>query len=189
MTRPAHEQRLFELIKARSFATGDFTLASGKKSNLYFNTKPTMMVAEGSHLCARAFFDRLVAENIDYIGGLEMGAVPLAAATAAYSFTQNKPINAFFVRKKAKDYGAKQLVEGMAPGESLKGKRVAIAEDVTTTGGSALQAIEAARADGAEVDLLISILDREEGAVDLLKQHNVRLVSVFKASDFVSGID
>ena len=186
MTRPAHEQRLFEIIKARSFATGDFTLASGKKSNLYFNTKPTMMLAEGSHLCAHAFFDRLAAENIDYIGGLEMGAVPLAAATAAYSFTQGKPINAFFVRKKAKDYGAKQLVEGLAPGESLNGKHVAIAEDVTTTGGSALQAIEAARADGAQVDLLISILDREEGAVDLLTQHNVRLVSVFKASDFVS---
>ena len=186
MTRPAHEQRLFDLIKSRSFATGDFTLASGKKSNLYFNMKPTMMTAEGSHLCARAFYERLIAENIDYIGGLEMGAVPIAAATAAYSFTQGKPIQSFFVRKKAKDYGAKQLVEGLAPGESIAGKRIAIAEDVTTTGGSALQAIAAAREAGAQVDLLISILDREEGALDLLRDNGVRLTSVFSASDFVS---
>jgi orotate phosphoribosyltransferase len=186
MARPAHEQRLYELIRARSFATGDFTLASGKKSTLYVNMKPTMMTAEGSHLCARAFYERLAAENIEYVGGLEMGAVPIAAATAAYSFTQGKPIAAFFVRKKQKEYGAKQLVEGLAPGESIAGKRVAIAEDVTTTGGSALQAIAAARESGAIVDLLISILDREEGAADLLRENGVRLTSVFSASDFTA---
>ena len=98
-----------------------------------------MLDAEGAALLAELTLDALRSERIDYVGGLEMGAVPIAGAIAQLSFMQGEPIQAFFVRKKPKEHGAKLKVEGLAPGESLKGKRVVIVEDVTTTGGSAHQ--------------------------------------------------
>jgi orotate phosphoribosyltransferase len=173
------------LIAARSFARGEFKLASGKTSSLYFNLKPTMMHAEGAHLAAIALYELIAPLKPDFIGGLEMGAVPLLSGVAAESWRRGAPIGAFFVRKKAKEHGAKQLVEGLAPGESLAGKRIVMAEDVTTTGGSVLQAIEAARADGAEILAVASLLDRQEGARELLAAQGVELVSVFTAADFV----
>ena len=104
-----------------------------------------MLDAEGAALLAELTLDALAGENIDYVGGLEMGAVPLAGAIAQLSFMRGKPIQAFFVRKKPKDHGAKLSVEGLAPGELLAGKRVVIVEDVTTTGGSAVKAVDAVR--------------------------------------------
>lgn len=179
----SEEERLRELIRERSFAFGDFTLSSGKKSNVYFNLKPTMMTAEGSYLCARAFLRR--GRQAEYIGGLEMGAVPIIAAVAAIAHLEKAPISTFFVRKKAKDHGAKLLVEGLAPKESLAGKRVVIADDVTTSGQSVLKAVEAAREAGAHVDRAISLVDRREGAEALLAEHGVRLECVFSVADFM----
>ncbi len=94
--------RLFDIIRKRSFGRGDITLASGRKSDFYFNLKPTMLDAEGAALLAELTLDALQGENIDYVGGLEMGAVPLAGAIAQLSFMRGKPIQAFFVRKKPK---------------------------------------------------------------------------------------
>ena len=177
------EARLRELIRVRSFAFGDFTLSSGKKSNVYFNLKPTMMTAEGSYLCARAFLRRC--NDADYIGGLEMGAVPIIAAVAAIAHMSDARIDTFFVRKKAKEHGAKLLVEGLAPDESLLGKRVIVADDVTTSGQSVLKAVEAARQAGAKVDRAISLVDRREGAAALLSEHDIHLESVFSVADFL----
>lgn len=149
--------RLADIIRTRSFGRGDITLASGRKSNFYFNLKPTMLDAEGASLLAELTLDALISEKVDYVGGLEMGAVPIAGAIAQLSFMRGHPIQAFFVRKKPKEHGAKLTVEGLARGESLQGKRVVIVEDVTTTGGSALKAVEVVREAGGDVAFVFKI--------------------------------
>jgi orotate phosphoribosyltransferase len=180
----AGEAELRELIRARSFRRGDFTLASGRKSDLYFNLKPTMMDPRGARLCALAFLDRVIAEKVDYVGGLEMGAVPVIAALAAISDAAGAPVRTFFVRKQAKEHGTRDVVEGLAPGESLAGKRVLIADDVATSGGSIIKTVEAARGAGAVVEAALVIIDRQEGAAEALAAEGLRLISVFTGADF-----
>lgn len=124
----------------RSFQSGgEVKLASGRTSMFYFNMKPTMLNPTGAHLIASLVLDQLAQDGIeaDLIGGLEMGAIPLAAAVAAVSATSARPLSAFFVRKQAKEHGTQSLVEGLAKGTF--GGQVVIIEDVTTTGGSAIQ--------------------------------------------------
>jgi orotate phosphoribosyltransferase len=176
--------RLIALVKARSFRTGEFTLASGRKSHRYFNLKPTMMNPEGGYLCALGALATLEALKPDYVGGLEMGAVPVVSALAALSHARKAPLKTFFVRKAAKGHGAKQQLEGLADGESLQGKRVVIVEDVTTTGASALQAVEVARAAGATVEHIVTLLDREEGAKEALAAQGLELQAVLRALEF-----
>ncbi len=178
------ESELLELIRTRSFRLGKFTLSSGLESDLYFNLKPTMMDPRGAHLSAQAFLARILVEGVDYVGGLEMGAVPIIAGVATISDVQNTPVRTFFVRKEAKKHGTKDVIEGLGAQESLSGKRVLIADDVATTGGSILKAIEEARAAGAIVDVALVLVDREEGAEAFLHDHGIRLLSVFKASEF-----
>ena len=178
------EAELRELIRARSFRRGEFTLASGRKSDLYFNLKPTMMDPRGAHLSALAFLDRVHAERAEYVGGLEMGAVPVIAALAAVSDAAGAPVRTFFVRKQAKDHGTRDVIEGLAPGETLAGRRVLIADDVATTGGSIIKTIEAVRGAGAVADAALVLIDRQEGAAEALAEHGLRLISVFTGADF-----
>lgn len=177
--------RLADIIRTRSFGRGDITLASGRKSNFYFNLKPTMLDAEGASLLAELTLDALISEKVDYVGGLEMGAVPIAGAIAQLSFMRGHPIQAFFVRKKPKEHGAKLTVEGLARGESLQGKRVVIVEDVTTTGGSALKAVEVVREAGGDVAFVFTMVDREEGAAETFKEAGLAFRSLFQAAEFL----
>jgi orotate phosphoribosyltransferase len=114
-----------------------------------------------------------------------MGAVPIAGAIAQLSFLKGTPIAALFVRKQAKDHGAMLNVEGLTKGESLKGKRVVVVEDVTTTGGSAMKAVDAVRAAGGEVVCVLSMVDREEGAEAAFKAAGLRFRALFKAAEFL----
>ncbi len=168
MSKSASRARLAEIIRKRSFGRGEITLASGRKSDFYFNLKPTMLDPEGAALLAELTYEALKDDNLDYVGGLEMGAVPLAGAIAQLSWIKGHPIAAFFVRKKPKEHGARLAVEGLAKGETLQGKRIVIVEDVTTTGGSALKAVEAVRDAGGEIVLVLTMVDREEGATGRL---------------------
>src|SRR5262252_8490784 len=122
----AARARLRDIIHQRSFGYGEVKLASGRVSNFYFNLKPSMLEAEGAALLAQLTLDALAGARIDYIGGLEMGAVPIAGAVAQLSFMLGAPLQAFFVRKKPKEHGARLSVEGLMPGETLTGKRVVI---------------------------------------------------------------
>jgi orotate phosphoribosyltransferase len=193
MPAPAKRQtednrtRLAEIIRTRSFGRGKIILASGRESDFYVNLKPTMLDAEGAALLAELTLEALRGERIDYVGGLEMGAVPLAGAMAQLSFMQGRPIQAFFVRKKPKEHGAKLSVEGLAPGESLKGKRVVVIEDVTTTGGSAIKAVDAVKDAGGEVVLVFTIVDREEGATETFRNAGVAFRSLFRAAEFLKN--
>jgi orotate phosphoribosyltransferase len=188
-SRPLAETRarLQEIIRKRSFGRGEITLASGRKSDFYFNLKPTMLDAEGAALLAELTLDALTGERVDYVGGLEMGAVPLAGAIAQLSYMRGKPIQAFFVRKKPKEHGARLSVEGLAPGESLQGKRVVIVEDVTTTGGSAIKAVEAVRDAGAEIVMVLTMVDREEGATEAFREAGLPFRSLYKATEYLKG--
>jgi orotate phosphoribosyltransferase len=183
----ASRARLAEIIRTRSFGRGEITLASGRKSDFYFNLKPTMLDPEGAALLAELSLDALKDDNIDYIGGLEMGAVPLAGAIAQLSWMKGKPIAAFFVRKKPKEHGARLAVEGLTKNETLQGKRIVIVEDVTTTGGSAIKAVDAVRDAGGVVVLVFTMVDRNEGAAEAFAEAKIPFRSLYKAGEFLGS--
>jgi len=178
----AIREKLIQLIAERSFGRKKIILASGRESDFYFDLKPTMFHPEGAALLARLILDRLSKLDVDLVGGLEMGAVPLIASVSAFSFEAGKPIPGFFVRKAAKDHGTKKRIDGI---DSVAGKKVAILEDVTTTGGSAIQAVKEVRAAGAEVVLVLSIVDRLEGAAESFEQARVPFDALFTRRDFM----
>ena len=178
-------QRLHEIIRLRSFREkGAFKLASGRTSTIYFNLKPTMLDPDGARLIGAAIAARANDLHADYVGGLEMGAVPLVAASAAMSAVAGRPVRALFVRKAAKEHGTQSLIEGLAEGESLGGKSVVVVEDVTTTGGSALKAVAELRATGAVVSDVITVIDREEGATRAFGSVGITLHALFRKSEF-----
>ena len=142
---------------------------------------------EGAALLAELTFEALKEDRLDYVGGLEMGAVPLAGALAQLSWLKSRPIAAFFVRKKPKEHGAQLAVEGLAKGETLQGKRIVIVEDVTTTGGSAIKALDAVREAGGEVVLVYTMVDREEGATETFAQAGVTFRALYRASEFLKA--
>jgi len=185
LSKSASRARLAEIIRKRSFGRGEITLASGRKSDFYFNLKPTMLDPEGAALLAELTYEALKDDRLDYVGGLEMGAVPLAGAIAQLSWIKGHPIAAFFVRKKPKEHGARLAVEGLAKGESLQGKRIVIVEDVTTTGGSALKAVEAVRDAGGEIVLVFTMVDRDEGATEAFAEAGIPFRSLYKAGEFL----
>ena len=187
MSKSASRARLADIIRKRSFGRGEITLASGRKSDFYFNLKPTMLDPEGAALLAELSLDALKDDEIDYIGGLEMGAVPIAGAIAQLSWLKGHPVAAFFVRKKPKEHGARLAVEGLAKGETLQGKRVVIVEDVTTTGGSAIKAVDAVKDAGGIVVMVFTMLDRDEGATEAFKDAGIPFRSLYKAGEFLKG--
>ncbi len=183
-------QLLLGIIRRRSFRQGgEFRLASGRTSTIYFNLKPTMLDPDGARLIGAALARKAAELGADYVGGLEMGAVPLVAAAAAMSAAAGRPVRGVFVRKAAKEHGTRSLVEGLADGESLAGKHVVVVEDVTTTGGSALQAIEALRGAGADVRNVVTIVDREEGAGETFAAQGIALHALFSKSEFGSDVE
>ena len=181
----ADRARLIEIIRQRSYGTGvEIKLASGRISNFYFNLKPTMLHPEGAWLIGALIVEQLAGEAVDMVGGMEMGAVPIATSVAALSHHKGRPLAAFFVRKQAKEHGTQSLVEGLPKGETIRGKRVVVVEDVTTTGGSALKAIDVLKAEGAEIVAVITVVDREEGAADAFAAAGVRFMPLLRHRDF-----
>jgi orotate phosphoribosyltransferase len=182
---PTARSRLIEIVKARSLRTGGaITLVSGKTSTFYINLKPTMLDAEGANLITDLILEELRGGDVDLVGGMEMGAVPLAACVVAASHTRGPRLGAFFIRKQAKDHGTRSLVEGLADGEKLEGRRIAMLEDVTTTGGSTMRAVEALKAEGGIIDRIITVVDRLEGAAETFKAAGIRFTALLTAADF-----
>ena len=181
--------RAFEIIKKHSFRFGDFTLSSGAKSTYYLDMKPSMFHPEGVAVLAQLVLDRIEGLNVDYIGGMEMGAVPLIAPVVLLSGnrllsgSRHRPISGFFVRQQKKKHGTQKLVE--APEGALSGTNVVILDDVTTTGDSAMQAAKAAEDERAKVALVLSIVDREAGANELFRKADLPFDALFRASAFL----
>ncbi len=166
-------ERLLELVKERAYKDGlDIVLASGKRSSFYVNGKKISLHPEGLFLFASLILDELEGyPEITAVGGLTMGADPIAAAVCVLSHLQGRPIDAFLVRKEAKGHGTGSRIEG----ELEAGQRVAIIEDTITTGGSALKAIEAVKEIGVEPCVVFALVDREdEEAQDFRNEYDVR---------------
>lgn len=174
--------KLLALLKSRAFRRGRVVLASGRESDFYFDMKPAMLDPDGASLMAELILQELQGVKADCIGGLEMGAVPLIAPVAMRSLDFGRRLPGFFVRKAVKDHGTKKRVDGA----DISGKTVVILEDVTTTGGSAMDAVKAVQDAGAEVALVLSILDRGEGAADLYAKAGIPFKSLFRAEEFLA---
>lgn len=185
--RDPRKSRLARIIEEKSLIRGpEMRLASGAVSNFYFDMKPTTFDPEGANLIAELILDILSPGEIDLIGGLEMGAVPIVACVCQKSFG-SRSIPGFFVRKQEKKHGTRRLIEGIAEiaaNETLSNKRAVLLDDVTTTGGSVLKAVEAARREGCIVNQVITVVDRLEGAKENLGQHGVQLIALLTADDF-----
>ena len=182
-TRAIEESRarLRAIIARRSLLSGgDFTLASGKKSPFFFDMKKTMFDPEGINLIAEIVYDLIRDEgDVTAVGGLEMGAVPIALAVAMRS-RRERPVQAFFVRKAPKGHGTNNLIDGnLTPGAT-----VVLFEDVTTTGGSATRAVEAVRAQGCKIKKLVTLVDRREGAQAVFAAQGIAFQPVFTLKDF-----
>jgi orotate phosphoribosyltransferase len=179
----ALEQRnkLFALLKAKAFRRGRVVLASGRESDFYFDMKPAMLDPDGAALMAELILQQIQYVTADCIGGLEMGAVPLIAPVAMRSPDFGRRLPGFFVRKTVKDHGTKKRVDGC----DIAGKTVVIVEDVTTTGASAMDAVNAVTEAGAKVAMVISILDRGEGAAELYAKAGIPFTSLFRAEEFL----
>ena len=177
--------RLAHMIVERTFRYRDdppFTLVSGKQSNFYFNCKPTTLDPEGMNLIGNIMFDMLEDSGITAVGGLTLGADPMANAVSVISYQRNQPIKAFIVRKDAKEHGTRSSIEG----NIHEGERVAILDDVITTGRSTIVAIEKAREAGLIVDRVITLIDREEeNGRENIEEHVKRVESIFTRTDIM----
>jgi orotate phosphoribosyltransferase len=180
----SEHDRLRDLLKTNSLMFGDFTLASGKKSKYYFDSKRTTLLAEGAWLTAREIL-RVVREQgirADAIGGLTLGADPIVCPVAALSHAEGPALRAFIVRKEAKDHGTGRQIEGVLQA----GSRVIVVDDVVTTAGSTLKAIEAAESAGHTVVAVICLVDREEGGAEKLAKYP--FYALFRKSDIFGGV-
>ena len=180
---PSQEEirdRLLQLIRERAFRRGDFTLTSGRKSSYYIDGKQITLSAEGSHLLARLLYEKLRGSGVEAIGGLTLGADPIVGAVAAISQAEGHPLDAFIVRKEPKGHGTRRRIEGPL----RQGAKVAVVDDVITSGGSLIKAIEAVTEEaGAEVVKVICLVDRQEGAEESLGKLGYKLEPVFTIRD------
>jgi orotate phosphoribosyltransferase len=175
---------LVQLLASRSAKRGEFTLTSGHSSTLYIDARLTTMSPEGLTLIGSAGLRALrnADWNVDSVGGLTLGADPIAYAIAFTSATTERPIRAFTVRKETKSHGVGRLIEG--PFRS--GDHVAVIEDVITTGGSAIKAARAIREAGGEIVGVLALVDREEGGREALEMEGFQVITLTCASDIVA---
>ena len=178
------KRRLARLLVEKSYREGDFVLASGRRSDYYFDCRVTALHAEGSWLIGTLFNHMLRDMDIRGVGGMTMGADPLVAATTVISHEQGRPLHGLLVRKEAKGHGTGQFVEGL--GNFAAGDRVAMLEDVVTTGGSLLKACH--RISEAELNIVAvcAILDREEGGREKLREAGHELLALFTRAELVA---
>jgi len=178
-------RRLLELLRTLSFERRKVVLASGRESDFYIDCKRTALTAEGHVLVGRLLFDRIrrLRPLPRGAGGLTLGADPLASAVAYTSFLEGEPLDSFIVRKEPKGHGTGQWIEGRKT--IPDGSRVAVLEDVITTGGSAIKAIERCRAEGLVVAGCFALVDRLEGGREAVEAQGVPLDSLFTRKDFL----
>jgi orotate phosphoribosyltransferase len=184
-TLQSQQQRLLQLLTQQSFQEREVVLSSGKKSNFYIDCKQTSLTAEGHFLIGQLFCAAISERSpqVEAVGGLTLGADPLASATALTSFIGGHPLHAFLIRKDSKGHGTEQYLEGLSNLRS--GMPVVILEDVVTTGASTIKAIERAQAAELDVVMALALVDRDEGGREAVEAH-APLVSLFTRHDFLS---
>ncbi|MCC7475389.1 MAG: orotate phosphoribosyltransferase [Pirellulales bacterium] len=174
---------LQQLIREKALKFGEFTLASGKRASYYLDCRQVTLDARGAKLIGAGMLELLATDMPDLVGGMAIGADPITAAILTLAGIENKPLRGVMVRKEPKQHGTGKLVEGpFQPGESL-----VIVEDVVTTGGSSLRAIEHCEAAGLNVKRVLAIIDRLEGGRDAFAAKGYELATLFTIRDFGIG--
>jgi orotate phosphoribosyltransferase len=182
------KQELIEIICKKSFKYShkpEFKLVSGKMSRFYINCKPTTLSPRGMYLVGHLVFEAIKDLNVDGVGGLTFGADPIAVATAFVSELKKSPIKAFSIRKTKKDHGIIRWVEGdITPGE-----RVVIIDDVVTTGGSTIKAVQRARSEGLDVVKAVILVDRQEGGLENIREHVEDVSAIITRDDLIEQFE
>jgi orotate phosphoribosyltransferase len=176
------KNRLIKLIIEKAFKYSKepvFKLVSGRMSNYYFNCKAVSLYPEGMYLIGNLIFDLIKDMDIKGIGGLTLGADPIAYAVAYTSYLKGKPIEAFVVRKTAKPHGLMKWIEGNVK----KGERVVIVDDVITTGKSTIEAINRAKEEGLKIVKVIALIDRQEGGREAVEASGYKLDSIITKNE------
>ena len=184
MTASDSRSRLVALLTEKSFERKRVRLASGRESDFFIDCKQTILSAEGHALVGELMFAALSElGTVDAVGGVELGGCPLASAVSLVSFQKGQPLPALYVRKEQKDHGSAKRIEG---DKALRpGLRVALLEDVVTTGGSSLKALEVLRAAGCDVAGIVALVDRLEGGREAVEAAGVKLVTIATRRDFM----
>lgn len=179
-----HREQLLDLLATKSLKFGDFTLASGAKSDHYFDVKLTTFDPRGAFLVGTLFYDMIVSDGseVDSVGGLTMGSDPIASAIALVSHLRGHPIKGFSVRKEPKKHGMMKFVEG----NLRSGDKVVVVDDVVTKGGSTLQAIRGVQDAGGQVVRVITLVDRNQGGREKLLGEGFHLEAVYTADEIIS---
>jgi len=178
--------RLKNLIEEKAFLVRSpqkdepFILASGDRSWVFFDCKLVTQNPEGISLIAELFFEMVKNYHIDAIGGIQTGAIPICTAVAQLSYLKGSPIPAFWVREKRKDHGTMNKLEGGLKTNS----RVVVVDDVTTRGTAVLKAVEEVLELNCEIAAIVTLVDREAGARDIIEQKGLKYLPIFKKSDF-----
>jgi orotate phosphoribosyltransferase len=176
-------ERLLTLIRERSYRRGEIKLASGKTSDFYFDGKMVELMPEGAHLVGEVIFEEIKNHDFDAIGGLAIGAVPMVTSVVISCFQHGKKAEGFFVRPEAKGHGTRKRVEGLLPEDA----RVIIVDDVATSGGSLMQAIEAVEEQGATVALVLAIVNRQEGAEEFFRERGYPFRWIFTKEEVMEA--
>jgi orotate phosphoribosyltransferase len=180
---PSLRERLLSLLRERSYRSGEFKLASGKTSNFYFDGKMIELMPEGAHLIGEAVYDALTDVEFDALSGLAVGAVPMVTSAVISFYHHGKHVEGTFVRSEAKGHGTRKVVEG----KLKSGDRVVVLDDVATSGNSLMQAIKAVEEQGATVELVLVIVDRQEGAEQLFREKGYRFRSIFTKTEVMEA--
>ena len=180
MTDNLHRKTLLHLLKDRAYKHGQFTLSSGKETEHYINCKPVTLSCEGNALLSSLMFTKLDPKSVA-VGGLTLGGDPLVCGVAQRAYYKGGHIDALIVRKNPKGYGTKEVIEGNKP---PKGAVVTVLEDVTTTGGSAMKAVNVLRGAGYTVNRVVAIVDRMDDH-EIWDHNKIEFVSLFKLEDII----
>jgi orotate phosphoribosyltransferase len=179
------KQELVQMLYKKSFMYNEeptFKLASGRQSHFYVNCKPTILDPKGMYLVGHLAFDCIKNLDAKGVGGLTFGADPVAMATAFASYLKKKPLKAFSIRKTQKDHGIVKWIEG----DMKAGEQVVVVEDVATTGGSTIKAIERARSERLDVIKVVVLVDRQEGGVEAIRAHVPSVDSIVTIDDLMA---
>jgi len=177
----SERDRLRQMLLERSMRFGEFVLASGATSNFYIDVRKTSLHPEGLKWISKMFFEALEGDRVTAVGGLTLGADPLVAGVMLHSAQVGKPLEGFLVRRNVKDHGLKSQVEGNLAGH----KRVAILDDVITSGESAILAAEAAESYKAEVVRVLTVVDRGQGASQIFQQRGYPFTPLFSIGELL----
>ena len=178
---------LVRLLARHAYQEGDFVLASGKSASFYLDAKQVTYKSDGARLVGDAVLDLIQPYHVTAVGGMTLGADAIVASTVVAGDLRGAPLDGFIVRKEAKGHGLGKYLEGVSP----EGRRVAVVEDVVTTGGSALRAVERIREVGAEVVVAVTLVDREQGGAEAFAEAGIPLHAVTTISqirEVLSGV-